>query len=99
MDQVTAYIPRARRSARRQALITYVVAVVGALLGLVALVAPTGSAAVATLAVAAVLLVVAGVLWTIEVRASRTQPLAAVRELAPRGAQGAAPGPRQLAHR
>lgn len=83
VNHVTPHVPRARRSARRQAVLAfaysaYLVAFAGAILAVASFVAPTGVAAVGAFAVAGAFAVVAGALLAIDTAGARRHPMAPV---------------------
>ena len=91
MDPVTPTVPRARRSARRQAVLTcafsaYVVAFAAGLLALASVAGlPSGSLAVAALSLAGLLAVAGTTLWAIDAAARRRALSSTVAFLTPMG--------------
>jgi hypothetical protein len=83
VNPVTHYVPRARRTARRQAVLAlaysaYLVAFMAAVLALASFVAPTGAVAAAAFAVAGALAVVGAAVWAVDAASTRRQQVAQV---------------------
>lgn len=87
MTPVTSYVPRARRSARRQGVLAcaysaYLVGFAAAVLALASLALPTGGAALAAAGLFGVLVATAAGLWALDAVGARREPAAAVTRLA-----------------